>query len=111
MKEEKTNVVDKHWLSNKQVLGLSGILIAMGISYGEFQTMKSNDKIHALKIGTIQERARTEESEMKSLVYTRSRENNERATRMVSPLREDIEELKAWMNHEKGFQEGSMYRK
>ena len=41
MKEEKTNVVDKHWLSNKQVLGLSGILIAMGISYGEFQTMKS----------------------------------------------------------------------
>jgi len=102
MKEEKINVVNKHWLSNKQVLGLSGVLIAMGISYGEFQTMKINDKIHALEIETIQERARVEESEMKALIYTKAREGNDRATRMVSPLRQDIEKLKAWMNFEKG---------
>jgi hypothetical protein len=106
MDKPETNVVDKHWLSNKQVLGLSGVLIAMGIGYGEFQTMKANDKIHAIEIENIKERARKEEGEMKALVYTKARENNEKTGRMVNPLRKDIEELKAWMNYEKGLEDG-----
>jgi hypothetical protein len=96
------NVADRNWFTNKQVLGLLGFSITMGIGYGEFTQMKANDKIQDLELEILKEEAAHEEQEMKGLIYTKAREGVEKTTRMVSPLREEVSELQEWMWTEKG---------
>ncbi len=107
---EGENIQDKYWLNNKQVVGAFGAFILLGIGYGEFRGMQSNDKIQDMEIKLLKDEADEEEQEMKSLIYTKAKDVNDRGTRMMKPIREDIEELKAWMNYEKGFQEASTRR-
>ena len=106
MEKNETNIQDKYWLNNKQVVGSFGAFILLGIGYGEFRGMQSNDEIQDLEIKLIKEEHAEEEDEMKSLIYTKARDVNERATRMVKPLREDIEKLNAWMNESIGYKKG-----
>jgi hypothetical protein len=98
----ENNVAEKYWLNNKQVIGSFGAFILLGIGYGEFRGMQSNDKIQNLEIKLLKEAMDQEENEMKTLIYTKAREGVERGTRMVEPMRNDIEQLKAWMYQEKG---------
>jgi len=107
---EDTNVAGKYWFTNKQVAGLFGFFIAMGIGYATFQSLVKDVEILKLEKEIMKAEARVETSEMKSLVYTQKRSVNERQDRMMKPVREDIERLKAWMNYEKGFQAASTRR-
>lgn len=107
---DEINIQDKYWLNNKQVVGAFGVFILLGIGYGEFRGMQANDEMQDLEIKLLRERALEEEGEMKSLVHTKAREGGEQSTRRIAPLRKDIEDLKAWMNYEKGFQAASVKR-
>ena len=99
MDKPETNVADKNWFSNKQVASLFGFFIVLGVGYGEFRGMLGKSTLHDTQI-----------EDNKKLIYNKSREGNDRQDRMVKPVRDDIKELKAWMNFEKGFQKGSTKR-
>jgi hypothetical protein len=97
------NVADKQWFTNKQVLGLLGFSISMGIGYGEFRGMQANDELQDFEIKMIEERADAEEAEMKALIYTKARDNNDKTTRMVQPLRAAVKRLEDESNFNKGY--------
>ena len=106
----ENNVAEKYWLTNKQVIAAFGFFIMMGVGYGEFRGMQSDDKVIFMELGLIKKRAQKEEGEMKSLVYTKARENNEKTGRMVYPIEARLLKVEAWMNYEKGLQAGSTRR-
>lgn len=101
--DNETNVADKQWFTNKQVVGFFGFFIAMGIGYSNFQTLLKDVEILKLEKEVMKAEHRQEESEMKALILLQKKSINDRQDRMMSPVRNDIGEFKAWMNYEKGL--------
>ena len=95
MDKSNENIETKYWLNNKQVASSFAVFILLGIGYGEFRGVLGKSVLHDTQI-----------TDNKALIYTKSREGSERATRMVAPLRKDIDELMAWKNYQQGYEDG-----